>query len=192
MPDRSSLPAEMRALVLDGPGFGRLSVRNVPLPRPGPNQLLARVDAAGICTSLLKLIEQGSAHSLLSGWDIERFPLILGDEGTITIVEVGAELAASFSAGQRCVLQPAVDHPPVNNRERYRDGGGGVSKVAVGYTLPGHLAEYMLVTEEAILADCVIPLPDATLPLAHAAIAEPISCCVSSQDHHLHVVQDGP
>jgi len=192
MPDRSSLPAEMRALVLDGPGFDHLSVRNVPLPSPGPNQLLARVDAAGICTSLLKLIEQGSAHSLLAGWDIERFPLILGDEGTITIVEAGAELAGAFSAGQRCVVQPAVDHPPVNHRERYRDGGDGVSKVAVGYTLPGQLAEYMLVTEEAILADCVIPLPDETLPLAHAAIAEPISCCLSSQDHHLHVAQDGP
>ena len=192
MTDSSSPSAEMRALVLDGPGFGRLSVRSVPVPRPGPNQLLARVDAAGICTSLLKLIEQGSAHSLLSGWDIEQFPLILGDEGTITIVEVGAALAGAFSVGERCVIQPAVDHPPVNHRERYRGGGNGVSKVAVGYTLPGHLAEYMLVTEEATLAGCVIPLPGETLPFAHAAIAEPISCCVSSQDHHLHVAQDGP
>ena len=190
--EASSLPAEMRALVLDGPGFDHLAVRAVPVPRPGPKQLLARVDAAGICTSLLKLIDQGSRHSLLYGWDIERFPLILGDEGSVTIVEVGAALTDAYAMGQRCVVQPAVDHPPVNRVERYRDGGKGVNKVAVGYTLPGHLAEYMLLTEEAIDAGCVIPLPDERLPFAHAAISEPISCCVSAQEHHVHVVQDGP
>jgi NADPH:quinone reductase-like Zn-dependent oxidoreductase len=47
----------MRALVLDGIGFDHLRVRKVPTPRPGPKQMLARVDAAGICTSLIKLIE---------------------------------------------------------------------------------------------------------------------------------------
>src|ERR1035441_4702721 len=80
----STLPKEMRAVVLDGIGFSHLGVRNVPTPRPGPHQMLARVDAAGICTSLIKLIEQGPNHPLLSGWDITSFPLILGDEGSVT------------------------------------------------------------------------------------------------------------
>jgi len=60
-----SVPAEMRAVVLDGTGFEHLRVRNVPTPRPGPKQMLARVDAAGICTSLIKLIEQGPKHPLI-------------------------------------------------------------------------------------------------------------------------------
>jgi len=182
----------MRALVLNGVGFDHLAVRRVPVPQPGPRQLLARVDAAGICTSLIKLIEQGPKHVQLHGWDLERFPIILGDEGCVTLVEVGMELADRYRAGERCVVQPAVDHPPVNHPERYRDHGKGVAKVAVGYTLPGHLAEYLLITEEAIEADCVLPLADASLPFAHAAISEPISCCVSGQAHHLHLVQDGP
>jgi len=192
MTNAASIPAEMRALVLDGTGADHLAVRTVPVPRPGPGQLLARVDAAGVCTSLLKLIAQGADHSLVNGWDLTRFPLILGDEGSITVLEVGEALAGLFRAGQRCVLQPAVDHPPVNHPERYREGGRGMAKVAVGYTLPGHLAEYVLVTEEAIRAGCVIPLPDESLPFAHAAISEPISCCVSAQAHHLHLVQAGP
>jgi len=192
MPDERSLPKEMRALVLDGVGFEHLAVRTVPVPRPGPEQLLARVDAAGICTSLIKLVEQGPDHSQLYGWDLGRFPVVLGDEGSVTLVEVGERLADRFHAGQRCVVQPAVDHAPVNHVERYQNSGRGVAKVAVGYTLPGHLAEYMLITEEAIRAGCVLPLPDEKLSFAHAAIAEPVSCCVSAQEHHLHLAQEDP
>ncbi len=123
MCEDASVPPEMRALVLDGPGFSRLSVRNVPVPEPGPNELLARVDAAGICTSLIKLIEQGSQHSLVYGWDVGRFPLILGDEGSVTVMRVGTALAGKFRVGERCVLQPAPrpggSHPPTLAEARY-------------------------------------------------------------------------
>jgi threonine dehydrogenase-like Zn-dependent dehydrogenase len=154
--------------------------------------MLARVDAAGICTSLIKLVEQGPAHAQVYGWDLERFPLILGDEGCVTLVEVGRELTDRYHPGERYVVQPAVDHPPINHRERYRDGGRGVAKVAVGYTLPGHLAEYILITEETVAAGCLLPVPDPSFPFAHAAISEPLSCCVSAQDHHVHLVQAEP
>ncbi len=185
------VPDEMRALVMDGVGFSHLRVRKVPTPRPGPKQMLARVDAAGICTSLIKLIEQGSDHQLVYAWDITRFPLILGDEGSVTLVEVGAELRRRYSPGERYVVQPAVDHAPINHRERYRGGGQGIQKVAVGYTLGGHLAEYILITEEILAANCLLPLPDPSLPYAHAALSEPLSCVISSQDHHVHLVQGG-
>lgn len=179
----------MRALVLDGAGFDHLHVRRVPTPRPGPNQMLARVDAAGICTSLIKLIEQGPAHPLVHGWDITRFPLILGDEGSVTLVEVGANLQGRYAPGERYVVQPAVDTVPVNHRERYPEG---VRKVAVGYTLGGHLAEYILISEEILNAGCLLPLPDLSLAYAHAALSEPFSCVISAQDHHLHLTQANP
>jgi threonine dehydrogenase-like Zn-dependent dehydrogenase len=190
--DTPTIPAEMRALVLDGTGFSHLGVRRVPTPRPGPQQMLARVDAAGICTSLIKLIEQGPNHPLLSGWDITRFPLILGDEGSVTLVEVGAGLRTRYCPGQRYVIQPAVDCAPINHRERYRDHARGINKVAVGYTLGGHLAEYILISEEILAAGCLLPLPDATLPYAHAALSEPFSCVISAQDHHVHLTQENP
>ena len=186
------VPGEMRAVVLDGTGFSHLGVRKVPTPRPGPRQMLARVDAAGICTSLIKLIEQGPNHPLLSGWDITSFPLILGDEGSVTLVKVGAELRARYHPGERYVIQPSVDIAPINHRERYRDSARGVNKVAVGYTLAGHLAEYVLVTEEILEAGCLLPLPDASLPFAHAALSEPFSCVISAQDHHVHLTQENP
>ena len=184
------LPSQMRALVLSGTGSQHLAVRTVPTPTPGPRQLLARVDAAGICTSLIKLVAQGPEHSYLYGWDISKHPLILGDEGAVTLVQVGEELKNDFEVGARYVVQPAVDHAPVNHLERYRNVES-VHKLAVGYTLAGHLAEYILITEEVLEAGCLLPLPDG-LASAHAALSEPLSCVVSSQDHHLRLSQANP
>ncbi|NWG13560.1 MAG: zinc-binding dehydrogenase [Acidobacteria bacterium] len=182
----------MRALVLDGVGFGHLGIRAVPTPRPGPRQLLARVDAAGICTSLIKLVEQGPDHKQIYGWDVRRWPLILGDEGAVTLVEIGGRLQDTYQPGERYVVQPAVDHAPINHRERYCDEGRGVRKLGVGYTLAGHLAEYILITEEILEAGCLLPLPREDFPHAHAAMSEPYSCVVSSQEHHVHLWQADP
>jgi L-sorbose 1-phosphate reductase len=186
------VPDQMRALVLNGVGFERLQVRTVATPRPGPLQLLARVDAAGICTSLIKLIEQGPDHKLIYGWDVTKYPLILGDEGSVTLVEAGEALKSDYQPGQRFVIQPAVDHPPINHRDRYRNQGRGIEKVAVGYTLGGHLAEYVLIPEEVLEARCLLSLPQDSIPYAHAATSEPLSCVISAQDHHVHLVQEFP
>lgn len=181
----------MRALVLSGAGFKHLALKNVPIPKPSARQLLARVDAAGICTSLIKLTEQGSKHSYMHGWDSSKHPVILGDEGSLTLVEVGSELKNDYALGQRFVVQPALDISPINHRERYNHVDT-VKKIAAGHTLPGHLAEYMLIPEEIIQAGCLLAVPSNTIPFAHAAMSEPISCCVSAQEHHLHLVQDNP
>jgi len=107
----------------------------------------------------------------------------------VTIVDVGSDLQGQWSVGQRCSVQPAVDLAPINHLERYDDNGRGVAKIAVGYSLPGLLAEYILITEEVLAAGCLLPLPDDTLPAGHAAIAEPISCIISSHAHHMHLSQ---
>jgi threonine dehydrogenase-like Zn-dependent dehydrogenase len=182
------LPPTMRALVLDGRGVEHLGLRRVPTPRPGPRQLVCRVDAAGVCTSVNKLIEQGPDHPLMHGWDPSRYPVILGDEGAVTVLDVGTELRGRFETGQRFAVQPAVDHAPITNRPRYRNAGRAVRKIAVGYTLPGLLAEYVLIGEEVLAAGCLVPIPDG-IPYSHSAIAEPLSCVVSSHAHHLHLTQ---
>jgi threonine dehydrogenase-like Zn-dependent dehydrogenase len=187
-----AIPKEMTAVRLHGVGFENVRIERVPVPQPNENQLLARVDAAGVCSSNLKLIAQGADHTFLNGWDPSRYPIQLGDEGCITIAKVGAKLKDRFAVGQRYCIQPAVDHAPINFRERYRNGGEGMSKVAVGYTLPGHLAQYQLVPEEVIAANCLLPVPDAKMPYFAAALAEPISCAISAQDRHLHIHHEYP
>ncbi|MCA1809318.1 MAG: zinc-binding dehydrogenase [Kiritimatiellia bacterium] len=186
------IPATMQAVRLHGAGFDRISVDTVPVPRPGPRQLLARVDAAGVCSSILKLVAQGSEHTFINGWDMERYPVILGDEGCVTVVAVGDEVSGQYQLGRRYATQPAVDHPPVNHRERYRNQAADMHKVAVGYSLPGHLAEYMLVTEETLAAQCLVPLPTDEIPFFAGALCEPLSCVISAQDRHVHIHQDTP
>lgn len=191
-PSTFAVPATMRALVASGRGIENLAVKTVPVPEPGPNQLLARVDAAGVCTSNLKLIAQGADHTYLNGWNLERWPIILGDEGSITVMRVGAALAGRFRPGERYCVQPAVDVPPILHRERYRDGAAGMTKCAVGYTLPGHLAEYMLIQEEVIEGRCLLPLPGPGVPYFAASMAEPISCVMSAQERSFHFHKEGP
>ncbi len=154
------VPEKMLAVRLAGRGFENLRVEEVDVSEVGGNQLLARVDAAGVCTSILKIISQGSEHPYINGWDLSKWPVILGDEGSVTIVKVGKNLQDRYRVGQRFAIQPAVDLPPINYRERYRDNADGMKKCAVGYTLGGNLAEYILIQEEVIEGQCLIPLPD--------------------------------
>ena len=120
------VPETMRATVLAGRGTDSLAVQTIPVPRPSSHQLLARVDAAGICTSVNKLIDQGAEHPLMHGWDPAEHPGIVGDEGVVTIVEVGSELHDEWSEGQRCAVQPAVDVAPINDLDRYDHDGAGM------------------------------------------------------------------
>src|SRR6185295_8164735 len=83
------LPKTMMAVRLHGAGFENLRVETIPVPEPNADQLLVRVDAAGVCASNLKLIAQGSDHPFINGWDLTQFPIQLGDEGCVTVTTAG-------------------------------------------------------------------------------------------------------
>jgi L-iditol 2-dehydrogenase len=85
-----------------------------------------------------------------------------------------------------------VPSGPRHRRERYRDNAAGVEKIAIGYTLDGLFAEYVLITEEVIETGCLLQLPDPAMAHFAAALAEPLSCVVSAQQHSLHIVKDSP
>ncbi len=181
----------MDALVLSGRGFENLALQRVPVPRPGPGQILARVDAVFACSSDGKLIENGREHPLLYGWDVERWPVVIGHEGCVTTVLVGEDLRSRFREDASFAVQPAVDISPINHRERYEQVDQ-VEKVAIGYTLGGLFAEYVLITEEVIQADCLIPYEPAEVPFFAAAFSEPLSCVHSALNRIAHITKEGP
>jgi len=186
------LPESMTALRLHGPGMDNLRFDEVPTPRPGPGQLVGRVDAVIACASDNKIIDQGGEHTQMYGWDLGRHPVAIGHEGCITVAAVGEGLPETFAVGGRFAVQPAVSSRPRHHRERYRDGAAGVDKIAIGYTLDGLFAEYVLITEEVIETGCLLPLPAPEMPSFAAALGEPLSCVVSAQEHTVHVLKEGP
>jgi len=177
----------MQAVVLSGVGEENLKLTTVDVPEYGDGQILARVDAAVACASDNKFIDQGSSHPLLYGWDVQKYPRIIGHEGAITVVKVGKNLAGKYKIGQRFAIQPAVPRGPSHYKERYRDNAKGINKVAMGYTLPGLLAEYVLIMEETIEAGCLLPIQDDRIPYFAAALAEPISCAIAAQERMVHL-----
>ena len=190
--DDFPVPETMQAVIARGPGFENLAVAEVPVPQVGPDQLLARVDAAGVCTSNLKIVAQADKHFYINGWDLKKHPITLGDEGSITLAKIGENLKGRYRPGERFAIQPAVAVPPICHRERYNNNGEGMHKCGVGYTLGGHLAQYILVQEEVLAGNCMLPLPDADMPYFAASMAEPISCIYSAQQRNYHIIKDGP
>jgi len=81
----------MRAMLLEAPG-APLRLADVPIPQPGPNQVLLRVHACGVCRTDLHVFD-GELPS-------PKLPLILGHEIVGTIVATG-ERVENLRPGDR-------------------------------------------------------------------------------------------
>lgn len=185
-----SIPDEMEALILSGKGFENLKLQRVPVPQPGKNQFLARVDAVFGCASDSKFIENGKEHPLLYGWDIDRWPVSIGHEGCLTAVKIGDNLKDKIRVGDTFAVQPAINIGPINHRERYANPNA-IDKVAIGYSLGGMFAEYILITEEVIQTNSLIPYDTSQIPYFAVAFSEPLSCVYSAQNQVAHIYKAG-
>jgi propanol-preferring alcohol dehydrogenase len=86
-----TLPKSMRAMVLVAQRHP-LELREVPLPRPGDEQVLIKVIACGVCRTDLHIVDGD-----LTG---PKLPLILGHEIVGNVVQVGSRVQ-SFRVGDR-------------------------------------------------------------------------------------------
>jgi len=168
----SPLPSPNLAWNSYGKGIESIGVDGKPepaeIPDPAPNQLLIRIDAVGLCFSDVKLITQGGDHPKLYGRDLATEPTRLGHEATVTVVEVGSDLASDYHPGQRLAIQPDI----------HVDGRSS----AYGYTIPGGLIQYHLIGPEVLDADdgaYVIDVAD-QIGYAAAALSEPWACVEAS------------
>lgn len=136
----------------------------LPVPEPGDNQLLVRIDSVGMCFSDVKIIKQGRHHPKLYNRDLENDPSRIGHEVALTVVKVGKELDGQYRPGQRLAVQPDI----------YQDG----KSTAYGYTVPGGLIQYHLIGPEVLITDegaCLLPIGD-DFGYAEASLLEPWGC----------------
>ena len=139
-------------------------METVPLIAPGPDQILVRHDAVGICYSDIKIINLGENHPRLMGRDLKTNPVVMGHEVALTVVEVGDNYKEAFAPGQRFIVQADV----------FYKGEG----LAYGYALPGGMAQFGLIGPEVLSGDegCyLLPINDETGNAA-AALVEPWAC----------------
>jgi D-arabinose 1-dehydrogenase-like Zn-dependent alcohol dehydrogenase len=134
-----------------------------PLLRASADQIVARVDAVGICSSDVKIMRMGSRHPLLSQRDLARYPLVLGHELALTVWDVGKDWGGVYKAGQRLGLQPAI----------IRDG----QRTTIGIDLPGGFAQFITLDDHVLGGDepYVFAVPD-DVSAAAVALLEPYAC----------------
>ncbi|WP_446744518.1 zinc-dependent dehydrogenase [Silvibacterium acidisoli] len=156
----------MRAAVYRG--VNDVRVETVPVPAIGPDEVLIRVAACGICGTDLKKIHTGS-HSA---------PRIFGHETAGTIAAVG-ERVQGFSVGDRVMV---FHHIPCGHCYYCRKKTFAQCEVykKVGCTAGfepsgGGFAEYVRVMDW-IVRRGLVKIPDG-VPFEQAAFVEPVNTC---------------
>ncbi|MGO9411064.1 MAG: alcohol dehydrogenase catalytic domain-containing protein [Spirochaetia bacterium] len=166
------LPQEILSWQLKGSGLDNLGVKGrpdtVPFPKYTEDNLIARIDAVGLCFSDIKLLTSGSSHPRIEGRDLAKNPTVPGHEVAMTIVGVGEALKGKFTLGSRYIIEADI----------FYKGKG----VAFGYVIPGGLSQYVVIGKEILEGDdgCyLLPVKEQT-GYAEAALVEPWTCVVAS------------
>ena len=148
-------PATMNAMVLDVPGRP-LRLAEVPVPTPGPSDVLIRVRACAVCRTDLHIVDGELAHP--------KLPLIPGHEIAGEIVASG-EGARRFAPGTRVGVS-WLGH----TCGACRDCAAGRENLCdaarfTGYQIDGGYAEYAVADERFCFA-----IPDAFTDVSAAPL----------------------
>jgi threonine dehydrogenase-like Zn-dependent dehydrogenase len=179
------IPATQYAVQLVGPSELKLNTSKEVF-KPGPHQVLCKVEAVGLCFSDLKLLKQFTEHPRKSGVvkglgsdvlnQIPSYvpgtkPTVPGHEVTCRIVAVG-ENVKRHQVGERVLVQTD-----------YRDLPTAGSASAFGYNFEGALQEYVLMDERVVIDSTgerfLIPV-DETLSASAICLVEPWACVEDS------------
>jgi threonine dehydrogenase-like Zn-dependent dehydrogenase len=175
------IPTAAPAIQLVGPGQLKINPAK-PVPRPGPRQFLARVEAVGLCFSDKKLLDQFDAHvrkvPIQSGLDAATLaeipsyvpagkPTVPGHETSVRVVAVGPGVS-SVRVGGRYLVQTDYRHLRTPQ-----------SNAAFGYNFEGALQQYVLLDERVTVdpdgTSYMLPAPD-NRSASSVALAEPWAC----------------
>jgi len=146
-------------------GDGEIRVEELPVPRPGPGEVLVAMRACGICGS-----------DLMQWYVDQKAPTVLGHEPAGVVVEGnGDDLPAP---GTRVFVH---HHVPCGDCEYCRRGHETLcAQFKATRIEPGGFSELILVPALNAALD-LLPLPDSVSDEA-ATVIEPLACCVRGLD----------
>jgi 2-desacetyl-2-hydroxyethyl bacteriochlorophyllide A dehydrogenase len=153
----------MKALRLES--IGDLFVREVDQPLPGPDDLLVRVEACGVC---------GTDRHLLHGEFPSTPPVTLGHEFCGIVEAMGNDISG-FALGDRITGDPNIS---CGRCPQCMAGRVNLCRNlrAIGIHRDGGFAEYVIVPQKQAF---ILPLG---LKPTHGAFCEPLACCLHGID----------
>lgn len=155
---------ENLSAVVHSPGDLRLEKR--PIPEPSQNEVLLQMSAVGICGTDVHYWQHGKLGDFLI-----RKPMVLGHEGSGTVVKVGSDVR-HLKAGDRVAIEPAY---PLQNDDFCKSGRYNLSPRMFCCATPpydGHLSRYY-----AHNANYCFKLPDC-VSSEEGAFIEPLSVAI--------------
>ncbi len=153
----------MKAMRLEA--TGQLFTREVKKPEAGPDELLVRVEACGVC---------GTDRHLFHGEFPCTPPVTLGHEFSGIIEQVGSAVSG-FSVGDRVTGDPNI---ACGRCSHCVNGRVNLCRnlTAIGIHRDGGFADYVIIPHKQ-----AFPLP-ADLDPMHGAFCEPLACCLHGID----------
>ncbi len=145
-------------------GKNDLRVEEFELPPIKEDEILAKIVSDSVCMSSYKAAMQGADHKRVPK-DIDKNPVIIGHEFCGELIEVGKKWAGQFKAGQKFVMQPALNLP----ENPYLSPGYSFQYI-------GGDATYVIIPACVMEQNCLLPYDgDAFF---FGSLAEPVSCIV--------------
>jgi len=160
----------MNALIYRGPGDIRLE--QLPAPSCGEAEIRVKVDACAVCGTDLK--------SFLHGNPKITPPRIIGHEFT-GIIQTRGGAVSGYAVGERIVMATSVSCGLCAYCQR---GWTNLcaDMAAMGFQYEGGMAGFVTVPSRAVRNGHVVKVPQTVKP-EHAALAEPLSCCVNAAEN---------
>lgn len=158
----------MQALILEQPGELRLG--EVPIPEPGPGDVLIRVEAATTCGTDLKAFLRGHPQIPMPG--------VLGHEYSGRVVSAGE--GALFHEGQEIM---GVHSAPCQNCKWCRSGQENLCESIMSTKVLGSYAEYLLIPARIARINLFLRPPH--LSSAMASLLEPLACVAQGLEKSL-------
>ena len=153
--------------------YGKMDLRleEFELPAIRDDEILARVISDSICMSSYKAASQGANHKRVPD-DVAENPVIIGHEFCGELVEVGAKWQDQFKAGDKFVIQPAINYK------------GSLASPGYSYPYIGGDATYVIIPHEVMECGCLLPY--AGDAFFYGSLAEPMSCIVGGFHANYH------
>ncbi|MDR0313951.1 MAG: zinc-binding dehydrogenase [Treponema sp.] len=140
------------------------------LPPLKDDEILAKVVSDSICMSSHKLALQGEKHKRIR-YKLAEKPPIIGHEFCGELVEVGAKWKGQFKAGERFVLQTALNVPG-------SDGKPTLWAPGYSYEFIGGDATFVIIPKEVMEMGCLLEYKADNFYLG--SLGEPMSCIVGA------------